>query len=267
MKIESLSDRMKIYEKDRETRFYPKLPIIARLDGKAFHSFTKGLDRPYDEGLTNLMVDTCLFLAKETGALIGYTQSDEISLVYDTDSFDSQIFMDGKKSKMISILASYITYYFNKNIDRHIPSKKDIMALFDCRVFNIPSKEEACNYLIWREQDATRNSIQMAGQNYFSHSELMSKNCDTIQDMLFKKENINWNDYPSFFKRGSYVQKKKIFRKFDKIELEKLPLKHEARSNPDLEIERTEYLKIEMPIFSKLNNKVEVVFDGENPNI
>lgn len=128
----------------------------------------------------------------------------------------------------------------------------------------MPSKEEAVNALIWREQDATRNSISAAAQAHCSHKELQGKNTNEMQEMLFQK-GINWNDYPSFFKRGVYVQRTKMWRKFTTDELEKLPPKHDAHTNPNLEVERTEIRVLDLFPLAGMENKVEVVFDGRCP--
>jgi tRNA(His) guanylyltransferase len=264
---DSLGDRMKFYEGTGELNLLPLIPVIARLDGKAFHTFTKGLQRPYDKRLTNLMVDTTKYLVDLSNACIGYTQSDEITLIFLKSSFNTDIFMGSRHFKMVSLLASYATAYFNRNLFYYLPEKINNCPVFDCRVWNVPSTMEACNCLIWREQDATRNSIQMAGQAFFSHNQLMNKSCDEIQEMLFQQKNINWNDYPAFFKRGTYVRRVNVSRKFTIQELDKLPPQHEARKNPDLMVERKEIQILDMPIFTKIVNREAVVFEGAEPVI
>lgn len=263
----SLSDRMKLYEEIETKRmFLPKLPIVARLDGRSFHSLTKGLRRPYDERLSNIMIELAKFLVGESCAVIGYTQSDEISLVFYSDDLDSQIFFAGKPHKMISLLAAMASTKFNALLSKSIPAKAHITALFDCRVWSVPTQEEAVNVLVWREQDATRNSISMAAQTYYSHQQLDKKNTGEMQEMLFQK-GINWNDYPPFFKRGVYVQRAKIIREFTCEELEKLPLKHDARSNPDLRVERTEVRILDLPPILQVQNRLDVVFNGALPEL
>lgn len=261
----NLNDRMKMYEKfETGRRFLPKLPVVARLDGRSFHSFTRGLKRPFDERLSNLMVSVTKFLVEESNACIGYTQSDEISLVFYSDDVESQIYFDAKIFKMTSMLASVATAQFNRLLPEFIPEKTGQLPLFDCRVWSVPSKEEAANVLVWREQDATRNSISMAAQAYYSHKQLNGKNTDDMQEMLFQK-GVNWNDYPAFFKRGVYVQRCKVVRRFTVDELEKLPPKHNARINPDLEIERTEIRVLDMPPLVRVENRVGIIFEGSDP--
>ncbi len=199
--------RMKKYEKLSDYHVNDDLPIVCRLDGRAFHTFTKGLPRPYSESLHNLMVDTCCNLMKECNANFGYTQSDEISLILLKKTEVSELYFKGRIAKMCSVLASLASSHFNKFIPKFLPEKEGLLPLFDCRVFNVPSQKECLNYLIWRQRDATRNSIQMAGQAYFSHKQLHGKDTNEIQEMLFQNHQVNWNDYPEFFKRGSLCKK------------------------------------------------------------
>ena len=254
-----------MYEKLVEQKLFPMIPICARLDGKAFHSFTKGLQKPYDTDFIDIMTETTKKLVDMTNASIGYTQSDEISLIWLQKNTRQEIFMGGKRSKMISVIASATTAIFNSLISSYLPQKSGIQALFDCRVWNVINKEEAANYLLWREQDATRNSIQSAGQSVFSHKQLMNKSCDDIQEMLFSEKGINWNDYPSDFKRGTYIQRRCIRKWFTTEELNKLPPLHNAHKNPDLLIERHEIRYLDMPKFSSVTNKTDVIFEGFNP--
>jgi tRNA(His) 5'-end guanylyltransferase len=259
----TLGDRCKSYEIN--DRFMPMLPIIARLDGKAFHTFCRKLEKPYDKRLTDLMVATTKFLVEETQACMGYTQSDEISLVWYSDSPDSQVFFDGRIQKMVSILAAMTTLEFNRLLPTVIPENAKFRPMFDCRVFQVPTLEEAANCFLWRERDATKNSISSAGQANFSHKQLQKLNGSQIQELLFSQKGINWNDYPEFFKRGTFVQKRRVTRPFSVEEISKLPLKHEARSNPCLMVERWETQILSMPPFSTVTNRVAVLFEGASP--
>lgn len=211
----NLGERMKSYEFITRNYLMCKTPVIVRIDGKAFHTFTKGLKKPYDRNLIKLMQDTTLALCKEVdGCKLGYTQSDEISLlITDWSKKETQAWFQNNLSKIISITASIATLNFNKNLlmlalcgENNVWQDKSMKALFDSRAFNLP-KEEVCNYFIWRQQDATRNAIQLAGQSEFSHKQLQGKSCNQVQEMLFQEKNINFNDYPTDFKRGSCVIK------------------------------------------------------------
>lgn len=266
---DSLGNRIKMYEKigSASDKMMPGLPVIVRLDGKAFHTFTKGFERPFDSRLTKLMIECTKYLVEYADAKIGYTQSDEITLVLYADG-KTQMMFDGKRDKLNSVLASACSVYFNHILPFFLPEElEDKLAIFDCRAFSVPSFQEAVNCLIWREQDAKRNSIQIAGQSKFSHTQLQGKSCDDIQEMLFQKHEINWNDYPAFFKRGTYVQRREIHRKFSTEEIEKLPPKHEARANPDLIIKRSEIKIINAPPLTRVLNQKEMVFDGVDPII
>jgi len=263
-----LGDRMKGYEKQYDGNLMDLLPICARIDGRCFHSFTAGLNRPYDLGLQKIMIETTKYLINETNALIGYTQSDEISLIwYHDKSEKSQLFFGGRIMKLNSMLSSMATAFFNKNLSNFIPSKSDKMPMFDSRIWQVPNKTEAANYLYWREADAIRNSISMAAQHYYSHNQLHKKTSSEKKKMLLEK-GVVWENYPDHFKKGCYLRKSLFKRKFTSEEIEKLPLKHEARLNPDLLISRCEVCEIEdIPLFKNISNKKEFIFDLDFPLI
>jgi tRNA(His) guanylyltransferase len=203
---DSLGDRMKGYENVTRTFLTARTPCIIRIDGKAFHTLTKGLQKPFDEGFADAMLATTRDLCDEIqGAALAYWQSDEISiLLIDYLRLTSQAWFDKNIQKMVSVSASIATASFNNWFQ--FPNTCSAKATFDSRVFTLP-KEEICNYKLWRQQDATRNSINSLGQFYFSHKQLMNKNTDQVQDMLFKEKGINWNDLPTWQKRGACVLK------------------------------------------------------------
>lgn len=231
-KKDSLGDRMKTYENVTRTHLTRRVPVIIRIDGKAFHTFTCGFKRPFDEILVKSMQETMKYLCENIqGCVLGYTQSDEITLVLvDYKSRDSDAWFGNNILKMVSVSASMATMAFNRAFENEykqwatshaIISKTRNMdteenqkiyetykkaidkgAMFDSRVFTLP-KEEVINCLIWRQQDATRNSIQSVGQANFSDNQLYKKSTDEIQDMLFVEKGINWNDYSTTLKRGS----------------------------------------------------------------
>lgn len=264
---DNFGDRMKMYENQTcGIKLIPRIPVIARLDGKGFSKFTKGLKRPYDERLSNLMIETTKYLVKETNANCGYTQSDEITLMWYTDKVDSSIYFDGRLFKMIGDLSAMASVYFNRRLGEFLPEKMDKMPRFDCRVYNVPTLDEAVNSFLWREQDATKNSISMAAQAFYSHKELMGKNGGDKQEMLFQK-GVNWNDYPTFFKRGTYVQRRRVLTPFTSEEIEKLPLKHNARKDPKFMVERWVIDRVELPPLTKLENRVDVIVFGDDPKL
>lgn len=204
---DSLGDRMKFYEKNNTPATFPNLsPFIVRIDGKAFHTFTKQCEKPFDQQLHRIMSVTMFDVAEKCGAKFGYTQSDEISLVFWNDDYRSQYYFDGKRDKINSVLASYATLYFNR-VSEYIFTSGE--AVFDCRSFWVPNRSEVMNYIIWREQDAVRNSIQMLAQSLYSHKQLQGKNQTDLHEMCFSK-GINWNDLDQWKKNGTFYMDKKL---------------------------------------------------------
>lgn len=219
-----LEARMRAYEAVSKTTLVRRTPVIIRIDGRAFHTFTSGFQKPFDRVLMQAMQDTMKSLAENIeGCKFGYTQSDEITLVLtDYETIKTGAWFDYEVEKMVSISASMATLYFNrafaKRVDEYAQQVGDdekakrqlsvykfamgVGAMFDSRAFSVP-KDDVCNNIIFRQQDATRNSIEMVGQAYFSQSELNGVNTDKIQDMLFTQKGVNWNDFPTDCKRGS----------------------------------------------------------------
>lgn len=220
-KKDSLGDRMKANYEVRTRTYLPRRTnAIIRLDGKAFHTFTKGLDRPIDEGFTEDMNETAKYVCENIqGAKFGYVQSDEISvLITDYDDLQTDAWFDYNIQKMCSIAASLATAKFNQlrtirainnqesGTDMSKVTRALRLAQFDARVFSIPELEEVVNYFVWRQQDATRNSISMAAQSMYSHKELHGKSSADMQDMMMER-GTNWNDYPIGFRRGRAIVK------------------------------------------------------------
>ncbi|MDY4494939.1 MAG: tRNA(His) guanylyltransferase Thg1 family protein [Erysipelotrichaceae bacterium] len=228
---DALGDRMKKYEYVSRIYLTPRTPVIIRLDGKAFHTFTRGFKKPFDMVLVKTMQETMKFLCENIqGCVLGYTQSDEITLVLvDYKKINSCAWFDYNIQKCASVAVSMATMAFNKFFEKNVNdwiSKNtptfheawsnledeklyhtylkafDKGAMFDARVFNIP-KEEVTNCILWRQNDATRNSIEMVGHANFSQNQLHKKSCNEIQDMLMLQRGINWNDFPTTLKRGS----------------------------------------------------------------
>ncbi len=255
---------MKEYERqETERRFLPLAPVYARIDGRSFSRFTQGMDRPYDPALSRCMIEVTRHLVSETGALLGYTQSDEISLVWQMPDYKSQMLFDGKAQKLVSVLASMTAIKFGLLAQAHWPERvAKLLPCFDCRVFSLPNREEAANAILWREKDATKNSISMAARSVYSHNALHNQGAADMQEMLFQK-GINWNDYPSFFKRGTFLQRRKVYKVLDGAVLAKIPAKH----RPDGPIERWEIVELLMPPFTQVTNRAAVVFDGADPAV
>jgi tRNA(His) guanylyltransferase len=195
----SIGDRMKGYENVTRHHLIRRMPVILRLDGKAWHTFTRGLDKPYDIDLSIAMGQVSEQLIQEfQGAVIAYTQSDEISIfLRDYDKLVSESWFDNNIQKIVSVASSIATGLFNQYF-----TKKNNIAFFDCRAFNLP-KEEVINYFIWRQQDAMRNSVQGLGQAELGSKHIQGLNNKQVQEELLKKSpSVDWNKQPEFFKYG-----------------------------------------------------------------
>jgi len=215
---DSLGDRMKTYESCSKTFLTRRMPVLIRLDGKAFHTLTKKLSKPYDYDFRDLMLITAEYLvANVMNCKLAYVQSDEITLLLvDYGTLQTDAWFNNNVQKMVSVSASMATAKFNSmlNNPQMFPqSKRDDIkqefAMFDSRVFNIP-REEVVNCFVWRQQDATRNSIQGLGQKHFSQKQLNGKSCNKIQDMLMLDKSTNWNNVDTYFKRGGCVTREGI---------------------------------------------------------
>ena len=237
MDTSDLAKRMKDYEMRDRYFLQKRIPVAIRVDMRAGHTFTRGFKRPFDYIFMKSMQETAKYMCENMGnAKFAYVQSDEITIILtDYDTLETDCWFNYRTDKLCSISASMATMAFNKyfaeNVANEILEYKTSMvpqcveiqqeikkyhdtlraavnkgAMFDARCFNIP-KEEVTNLIYWRQLDASRNSIQMVGQANFSHNELQNKSCNDIQDMLMLQKNINWNDFPTYQKRGSCVVK------------------------------------------------------------
>lgn len=216
----NLGDRMKTYERNSKKYLENKKPVIIRVDGKAFHSFTKHLRKPFDEVLEEAMLDTAEELCKNVmNCKMAYTQSDEISLVLvDYLKEETEPWFKNNVQKMASVAASMATLYFNTHFTKrankyyaevvfpkYMNNQKldmgylsnlmkccNVGAMFDARVFTLPSEDEAVNYFIWRQQDAIRNSIQSFSRAFFSDKEMFKKNTSELKQMLIEQKGFDW---------------------------------------------------------------------------
>lgn len=235
-----LGKRMKeYYESISNTKLMRRTPVAIRADGKAFHAFTRGFQKPFDKVLIKSMQETMKYLCENIqNCIFGYSQSDEITLILvDYKNLNTAAWFDYEVQKMCSIAASMATMAFNKffaenvkhwalisgremfealTLEQRITYEHTLNnavekgAMFDARCFNIP-KEEVTNLIYWRQLDAIRNSIQMVGQANFSHKELQNKSCNQIKDMLMTEKGINWNDFSTYQKRGSCCIKEEYY--------------------------------------------------------
>ena len=270
-----LAERMKLfYEYVARTKLMRRCPVAIRIDGKAFHTFTRKFDKPFDNILMESMQETMLYLCKNIqGCVLGYTQSDEITLILiDYQKLTSCAWFDYNLQKMCSISASMATLAFNRIFERKVREyaynngenfekgskeyklceayKKAVKmgAMFDSRCFSIP-KDEVTNLIYWRQIDASRNSVQMVGRAYFSHKELENKSSSEIQDMLMLKHGVNWNNFSIPQKRGSCAIKKEYL--MDKDGKEVIHVADEDVS--DLRIKNKWIIDKNIPIFKGEN--------------
>lgn len=200
-----LGDRMKRQYEDRTRVMLPRRTYtIIRVDGKSFHTFTRHCEKPNDITLARSLDKAAQVLCEEAqGASFAYLQSDEISvLLTDFALPTTDAWFDGNLQKIASVAASVVTAAFAEAY----PSQTG-RAYFDARVFTIPDPVEIENYFIWRQQDATRNSIQSLAQSKFSPKRLTGLNCDQLQELIFTEAGINWNDTMPYWKRGRCIIK------------------------------------------------------------
>lgn len=282
---DDLGVRMKtFYEQIPKTKLMRRCPVAIRIDRKAFHTFTRGFQKPFDEVLIKSMQETMKYLCENIqGCVLGYTQSDEITLILvDYKKLTSSAWFDYEVQKICSIAASMATMAFNRIFaekvkefiyndgENHENNSEEYRlcsvyknavnkgAMFDARCFNIP-KEEVTNLVYWRQLDASRNSIQMVGQANFSHKELQNKSCNDIQDMLMTQKGINWNDLPTYQKRGSCCVRNKIVIESDGV-IETIQLRDISKS------ENKWIIDTDIPIFKGEGREYidRLVFIGED---
>lgn len=268
MSKDDIGDRLKGYElSETGRRFMPLLPVYARIDGRSFSKFTRDFARPYDKRLSDLMINVTKHLVDKTDARMGYTQSDEISLCWHQDSFKSEMFFAGRIQKMCSVLAGMASSHFMRLLarseDEFLMNKIDEDPSFDCRVFQLPNQTEVANTFLWREMDATKNAVSMAARSMFSHNRLQGKKGSEMQEMMFQEHGVNFSDYPSFFKRGTFVRRETVLKELGTDELARIP--EHARPVPGTKFKRHELTSLDMPKFSTVINRVDVVFNGAKP--
>lgn len=258
--FKALGDRHKAFELRGDLTLMPGLPVVARMDGRSFHTYTRGLARPYDERLSMAMVETAKYLVADTHASVAYTQSDEITLAWLNNDPSKEMLFKGRVQKLVSVLAATTTAKFNSVVQETIPEKRRLLPVFDARVWQYPTVELAAEAFLWREADATRNSLTMAAHAHYSHAELQKVGYAQKHEMLFAK-GINWADYPAFFKRGTYARRENILKSLTAQELSRIP---EGR-RPSGPVMRSVVQAIAMPPIGTVVNAAGVLFAGEAP--
>ncbi|QDJ96314.1 tRNAHis-5'-guanylyltransferase [Xanthomonas phage Xoo-sp13] len=238
-KGDSFGDRMKGYENVYRFKFMRRTPVIIRLDGKAFHTWTRGLDRPHDDTFISIMAHTTKFVVDNIqGASFAYTQSDEISiLLRDYDTLTTDAWFDNNLQKMVSVAASLATAKFNQLAAEAFEGQP--LAMFDARAFTLP-KEEVVNYFIWRQNDAVRNSIRSVATHYLGHAKCHGLNNAEVQDLLMQMDiPVNWNDLAIHYKRG--LAYNSISKEIDVL----IPVFSQSRDYVSLHIEKLEEPEVE----------------------
>jgi tRNA(His) guanylyltransferase len=238
---DSLGDRMKAYERAFDLSLPARMPLVVRVDGKAFHSYTRALRRPWDERLASLMDDVAAMLCREMqGARLAYVQSDEISvLLVDYAGIDTQAWMRGRLQKIASVAAGLASAWFTAWSGRLWPDGERVPASFDARAFVLP-REDVHNYFVWRQQDATRNSVQALARSIYSHRDCTDRDGAALQEMCFQAGH-NWNDLPIPQRRGRCIVRRASVRS------QPHPITNEVVS-----VERHEWVvDNEIPVFSQ----------------
>ena len=239
---DALGDRLKAQEQAEAGRRVDKnKPLMARLDGRAFHTFTKGLARPYDKRMSDLMIATTCYLVEETHAKLGYTQSDEISLYWVNENLESTYMFDGKYQKLTSILAGMASAFFTKNLDHYLPEKANKFGIFDARVWNVNSLEDIHDNFVWRQDDCVKNSISMAAQAHFSPKKLHGVGSQAKKKML-AEIGVPWEIMPDFFKYGSFVKRQTTEVMMDEESYLAIPEQHRP---PSARIKRTKVVTMD----------------------
>ncbi|MFO0649236.1 MAG: tRNA(His) guanylyltransferase Thg1 family protein [Polyangiales bacterium] len=267
---ESLAERMKALESAEALRRLPPGTIaVARVDGRSFSRYTRDLARPFDPRLSRLMIETARALTHEAGAVAGYTQSDEITLVMAPVSDEAQVYFDGRIQKMTSQLGAQATAMFHHLLAEHLPEKAAARTLtslptFDARVWSVPARADAIDVLRWRQMDGVRNSVLMTAYAEMGHAAMQEKTVRVLRGLL-RERGTPWEALPEYFKSGTFLIRRTVRRRFTAEELDALPPKHAARRDPALEVERAELAERTLPDLDGITNLEAVVFEGAEP--
>lgn len=268
MSNDNIGDRMKYYESLITDKTLDKsFPIYVRLDGRSFSSLTKGMQKPFDQAMSTTMVEVTKHLVKSTNACIGYTQSDEISLVYNYPNPESEILFGGKIHKLTSVLAGqassafmyYLTQIFTDDFVEFVMPK---IPHFDARVIQMPNKIETANMILWRYLDCKKNAVSMAAHSMFSHNSLQGKNTDDMIEMM-RENNKPFESVPDRFKYGTFVFKSTMSKYITHDELMEIP--EHVRPDPETPITRTMMKEWTCPDFLEwpIKNKIKLIFNND----
>ena len=233
-----LGDRMKQHEWEGAVgRFSPGCPVCVRLDGNNFSKFTKGLERPFDARMQYAMTATADEVFSASGAVLAYTQSDEITLVLVPAREGSGIYHGGRRDKINSLLAARCSMAFRSAAAKFLPDTHQSPVVFDCRSFQVPNAETAADCVLWRQRDCVRNAIQSIGQRFYSHKSLHGMSGVDILRRL-AADGVDWESFPDCFRFGTAIMKRSEHLCFTEEEIEMLPPLHDARKNPGMVFKR-----------------------------
>jgi tRNA(His) guanylyltransferase len=250
MKHDEFGDRMKAYEHEYTEAHVPIDQILCvRIDGKGFSKFTKGFKKPFDDRLGDTMKKTMMTFVKETHASLGYTQSDEITLIYTPGEKATEYMFGGKVSKINSILASMATYHFNRLLSVYIDVDKP--AFFDCRAWAVPDLIEASNVLLWRVQDARKNSISSLFRWTAGHSKMHGLSGDEMKTLLKSDYFTDWDELPNKYKYGTYAKPVTVESYLSQEELMKIP--EHKRPGIEVLVKRTKVQELDLGYFGDYN--------------
>lgn len=258
MKSDIFGDRMKAYEKEYTSASVSIDQILCvRIDGKGFSKFTKGFVKPFDDVLGETMKKTMTTLVKETHASIGYTQSDEITLIYTPGEKASEFIFGGKVSKINSILASMATYHFNRLLSVYVDVDKP--AFFDCRAWAVPDLAEASNVLLWRVQDARKNSISSLFRWTAGHSKMHGLSGEEMKAMLKSDFFTDWDELSNKYKYGTYAKPVTVESYLTQDELMRIP--EHKRPEAEVLVKRTKVKELDIGFFGDytLEQRMEFV--------
>lgn len=270
MKKDALGERLKGYEaRETERKFLPYLPVYARIDGRSFSKFTKMAKKPFDHSITTAMQAATRELIAQTHAKIGYVQSDEISLVWETTSPDEGMFFDGKVQKICSVISGIATAAFIRALIKdpewmlRNPDWLEKMPHFDARVIQLPTRTEAANMFVWREMDARKNAISMVAHSMFSHKSLQGKSGKEKLEMINAADGMKFEDYSPVLRRGAFMRR--VSQETVMPETIRMAIPEKNRPEAGSMMMRSSIQVIDMPVFTRVLNRNEVIFEGANP--
>lgn len=259
MGLSDICKAFESYESDR--RAERGKPLLARLDGRAFHTFTRDLEKPFDTAFSRCMQETATYLVEQFHAVVGYTQSDEISLAwfFPEDSVTTEYPFSGRFQKLCSVLSGMASAKFIMALVQHLPRKVDRVPHFDCRVWQTPTLHDAAMTFVWREDDAIKNSISAAAQAHFSPKALHGKHSQDKLTML-RDRGISWEELPDVFKRGAFFRRRP--QTIILSEEERAKIAEPFRPAPDSLVVRYAAQQIDIPPLRNIGNLIEVLFEG-----